>query len=789
MNGPTAPNPTTRDHHPEGNLVNDHDNVHRLHGDDHGTVQDTIHEDVQDGFQDDVQPIVHVDAERVPATEGGDVHDSDHETDDGDVHVLSEEESAELDRRLQSRGAVVVRRAMAPARVAKSAAVAVKSHEPTVKVGKATLRHTWTVVQGAESFAKRAWDASTMGVYRRQIKAAEAVGDREALKEWADRKEMATERRHRRLMDLPRLFIGLVKVLAATLIGIPLAVFVIAVLTKLTGNGSFTGVWLGFFAVIGFVIAAVTFVWGLFVIALPFLLVLALYREGKRRAEPPNWLVTTSDDTYEATVDESTIARALDALRIGNITRYLKEGYKLQFITPARQLGRGTHAVVRLPAGVPAAEIGKRRTDLATGLHRAASEVWPTVGDEAGILDLWVADKGALAEGAGPYPLLDGGLVDVFKGIPAGRTLRGDAIFMPITGRNTIVGGAPEQGKSSAARVAMMGVALDPTAELRIWVPDMNFDFERFRPRCSRYVRGADDDSMRQIRDDLKELFEEMQSRGDLLDRYEIPEVDRKIADKNVGLHVIVALIEEAHVAYNHAEYGKEISYYATQIVQLGRKRGIHLITSTQAPTATSIPRDITRNSTNGIAFYVADHTANDALLGQGAYKQGIRATDLIAGKDRGTAVTRGFSASRSEIVQWYFLSVAKDNDQITPLIDRALAAIKKRNMPAPTEVERPAIETRDLLADLDEVLDTELVNIADVPALLKRLAPTWTPYQTLSGKALRELLAADHGIKVPSTGNRYPLDPTTVRNAIVLRERDAGAADDGGETGESLAS
>lgn len=768
---------TPNGHNSKEAPVNDdntnHDNVHRLHG--------TVHEDVQD----DVQPIVHVNAERVGTVNNSDVHD----TDDDGVHVLSDEESAELDRRLQSRGAVVVRRAMAPARVAKSAAVAVKSHEPTVKVGKATMRHTWTVVQGAESFAKRAYDGSTFGVYRRQMKAAEAVGDREALKEWADRKEMATERRHKRLMDLPRLFIGLVKVLAATLIGIPLAVFVIAVLTKLTGNGSFTGVWLGFFAVIGFVIAAVSLVWGLFVMALPVLVVLACYREGKRRAEPPKWLVTTSDDTYEATVDESTIARALDALRIGNITRYLKEGYKLQFITPARQLGRGTHAVVRLPAGVPAAEIGKRRTDLATGLHRAASEVWPTVGDEAGILDLWVADKGALAEGAGPYPLLEEGLVDVFKGIPAGRTLRGDQILMPITGRNTIVGGAPEQGKSSAARIAMTGVALDPTAELRIWVPDMNFDFERFRPRCARYVRGADDDSIKQIRDDLKELFDEMQSRGDLLDKYEIPEVNRQIADKNVGLHPIVALIEEAHVAYNHAEYGKEISYYATQIVQLGRKRGIHLITSTQAPTATSIPRDITRNCTNGIAFYVADHTANDGLLGQGAYKEGTRATDLIPGKDRGTSITKGFTATRSEIVQWYFLSVAKDNDQVTPLINRALAAIKKRGLTAPTDTDRPEIETRDLLTDLDEVLGTALVPIADVPALLKRLAPDWTPYQNLTGKALVKLLADDYGIKVPSTGNKFPLNPATVRDAVVLRQRDAGAADDSAAGADPIAS
>src|SRR5690606_2511403 len=103
---------------------------------------------------------------------------------------------------------------------------------------------------------------------------------------------------------------------------------------------------------------------------------------------------------------------------------------------------------------------------------------------EAGILKLWVADKGALAEGAGPYPLLAEGIVDVFKGVPFGKTLRGDPIVAPVIGRNTIVGGIPEQGKSSAARVIMTGAALDHTAELRIYVPDANYDFEVFRRRC-----------------------------------------------------------------------------------------------------------------------------------------------------------------------------------------------------------------------------------------------------------------------------------------------------------------
>ncbi|MFI6680150.1 cell division protein FtsK [Kribbella sp. NPDC050470] len=749
------------------------DNVHKLHTDDEPTDEAT---------QDVAQGIIHESAERID-DDAAEVVEA--EVVEGEV--LTDEESVELDRRLASRGALV-RRAVTGTQVATRVVVKVGTHDKTKSAGKVLLREGFTVVQGVESWAKRAWDASTMGVYRRQIKAAEAVGDREELKEWIDRKEMATERRHRRLMDLPKLAWGVLKVGVATVVGVPFLVLLIAILTKATGNGSFTGVWLGFFALIGFLIAAGALIWSGVSIAAPFLIVLAAWREGKRRAEPPSWLVTTADAAWDVAIDETTIAKALEALRIPAITQYLKSGLKLQFITPARVDGRGTHAVVRLPAGVTAEKIARRRGDLATGLHRAAKEVWPTTGSEAGILDVWIADKGALAEGAGEYPLLGGGLVDVFKGVPAGKTLRGDALLAPIMERNTMTGGMPGQGKSSAARAIMAGCALDPTAELRIWVPDTNFDFEVFKLRCSSYVMGADDDSMKAIRDQLVNVHEEVQRRGELLIRYEVPAVTRELASAGVGLHPLVCLLEEAHVAITDDTYGKEISKLLVEIVKLGRKRGIHMIVSTQAPTRDSMPRDVTRNCSNGIAFAVGDHVANDALLGQGAYAAGHRATELIPGTDKGTAVVKGFTGERSEILQWYYLDVAKGNDQVTPLIKRSLDAIAKLGKTVPDS--RPVqIETRDLLADLDEVLGDEPVPSADVPALLKRLAPTWSPYQSLTGKALRETLHAEHGIKVPSTGNRYPIDPATVRDAIVRREQNAVDADEDGDDAGQLAS
>ncbi|WP_075332949.1 cell division protein FtsK [Pseudonocardia sp. Ae717_Ps2] len=644
---------------------------------------------------------------------------------------------------------------------------------------KVTARAAVTTVAGYGSLTRRAVAAATHGGAREQIRAARAAGDATAAAEWIERLDTLKDHRAQRLRDLPRQVLAVLQVAGIALAVLGLLLVSGGVVSWLAPGGfGWTSWWDMVGAVIRFATAAVTVaataaLWA----AIPAL-VLAGWWEGRRHTAGPTWLATAGDAEVDAMIDETTIARALDALRIAQISAYLKAGTPLQFLTPTRVDGRGTHAVIRLPAGVPAERIARRRADLATGLHRLAKEVWPTTGAEAGILDLWVADKGALAEGAGAYPLLDdAGTVDVFKGVPFGRNLRGTPVVAPLMERNTLTGGMPGQGKSSAARVMMAGAALDPTAELRIWVPDANFDFEAFRPRCSRYVMGAEDERIAEIAEHLRELHAEVQTRGELLVRYEIPAVTREYASKGVGLHPLFCLLEEAHVAIQHPTHGAEVAKLIVDIMRLGRKRGIHLILSTQAPTKDSMPRDATRNASNGIAFAVGDHVANDALLGQGAYTAGHRATELIPGVDRGTAVVKGFSGQRSEIVQVYFLSVDKDTpvgDQVTPLIERALDAIERRGKGLPgagrpgpqVQVQQP----RDLLDDLDAVLGEEPVRTADVPALLARHAPGHQPYQAMTGKALREALAAEFGIKVPSTGNRWPLDPITVRDAQVRR-------------------
>jgi S-DNA-T family DNA segregation ATPase FtsK/SpoIIIE len=645
------------------------------------------------------------------------------------------------------------------------------THDHTRAAAKVAARQALYVPAGAGVIARRLWEAKTNSRYERMMRIAEASGNMEAIAEWEQRAELARQRRHQRHMAWIAAPFQLAKALGAavatTVGGLLLLGTVIAVADH---DPHQVGVPLmGVVHLVRDVAIVVGVVWGPLVLAAPWLVTAWLWQVGRRQGAMPAWLATSADDD-DLVIDETTIARALEALRIPQITAYFKQGLPLQYLTPARKDGRGTHAIIRLPAGVTADRIARRRADLATGLHRRAQEVWPTTGAEAGILDLWAADKGALAEGAGPYPLLTEGAVNVFDGVPFGKTLRGEPLKAPIIGRNTMVGGMPDQGKSSVARIIMLGCALDPIAEMRIWVPDTNFDFEAFKPRCSRYVMGSETEHMQRICEDLEELVEEIQRRGQLLVEHQEEQVTRQLAARGVGMHPVVALLEEAHLAFGHPEFGKRIAAAAETGVRLGRKRAIHLIISTQATTGQSVPPGITINCANGIAFAVARHQENDALLGQGAYSAGHRATDLIPGTDKGNAVVKGFTGERSAVAQAYYVSPSRGQDQVTPIIKRSLAAISGRGTGIPGRGPGRSVKPRDLLEDLDAVLGDEPVPVADVPALLARHAPSWAPYRAMTGKALREVLVRQHGIKVPSTGNRYPLDPVVVREALALR-------------------
>ncbi|MEV5718167.1 FtsK/SpoIIIE domain-containing protein [Amycolatopsis mediterranei] len=350
-------------------------------------------------------------------------------------------------------------------------------------------------------------------------------------------------------------------------------------------------------------------------------------------------------------------------------------------------------------------------------------------------------------------------------------------INAPLIGVNWLIGGRPGQGKSSALRTLMLGAALDPTVELWAFVMGESPDFEPFRPRLSRYGMGMDDHVAEAATQALADLLSEMERRGKILGEQpgRPPKVSRKLADKrDLGLHPLVCGIDECHELFQHPKYGKKAAELAVRLIKRGRKYGIVLLLATQSPTKDSIPREVTRNVSCGVAFSVADQVANDGLLGSGKYAAGIRATELRINTDRGTCVAVGITDETFELVRTFYVPFEDGADDVTPVIARAVALIEEMGRAVESSA-RPQLEAApvavDHLADVAAVLDGERrVRTQVVLTRLARHDPG--EYGEWTFRDLKAALAPYRVAPVKSDGNKV-IRADDVAAALARRDRD----------------
>lgn len=521
--------------------------------------------------------------------------------------------------------------------------------------------------------------------------------------------------------------------------------------------------------------------------AVPLVWAVAAACEGRDKTPGAGWLVRPDRDGADSWIDERMISKALAHLGIGPLDRFYKDGGELVYPVAARKDGDGTFAQIRLPMGVTADMVAARRSKLAANLGRASLETWPTKGDEDGILDLWVADKGVLRGGAGEWPLVHDGQVDLFEGVPFGLSQRGLLINAPLIGVNWLIGGRPGQGKSSALRTLLLGAALDPTAELWVFVMGQSPDFDPFAPRLARYHMGMDDHVAEAATRALEDLLSEMERRGAVLGQQpgRPPKVSRKLADRRaLGLHPLVCGIDECHELFQHPRFGKKAAELAVRLIKRGRKYGIVLLLATQSPTKDSIPREVTRNVSCGVAFSVADQVANDGLLGSGKYAAGIRATELRINTDRGTCVAVGITDETFELVRTFYVPLEDGADDVSPVIARAYAVIEEAGRAvasnARLEIGPAAPPEVDELADLAAVVSGEdRVRTQQVLARLAEHNPDH--YGGWSFAALAAMLA-DHGITARKSHGVKTVHAVDVTAALGRRDREQTPGDAGGE-------
>lgn len=643
---------------------------------------------------------------------------------------------------------------------------------PAAAAGIAALRAGVTVGQGVQSWGRRVRERATLSVYTREIAAFEAAGDHDKLAEWTERLEQAKQHRHQRLVELPRVVIGMGIITGAVLAGIVVAILLIGLVVQVSGAGTFIGVLGGVRDLLHWIVAAAPVVATVALVAVPLLAVLAAWREGRRRADLPQWLsapAAASGDVMDGLPDEGTIINALKNLNIPGFNRALKEGWRIRFRMPPAIDGKGWRAQLDLPPACPVEEIVKRKTMLAHNLVRYPIEVWPTE-PQPSVLDLWVAKSGALSGPVDPWPLLadlDSARTDYFAGVPVGVTIKGDVVRGRLFEANYAVGGMMGSGKSTLVITLLLGAMLDPLVDIDVVVMADNADYDPMQPRLRTLITGAGDDTVSTCLGMVQELYEDLSVRGQALREHDERAVTRQIAERDDRLRPRIMVIDECQNLFI-GEHSKEAIEVVSKLMSTARKYAITLMFLTPEPSKDALPRKLITLASNKACFAIGDQQGNDAVLGTGSYKAGISAVGLTPKTDEGpgdvgTCMARGFMAKPGLLRSFYVPQA--DAHRVT---QRAMKLRAGRGGAA--AVAGTAEQPRDLLEDLDEVLDSETVPIADVPALLSRLAPRWAPYQRLTGKALVRRLADDHGVKVPSTGNRWPLDPATVRDALARR-------------------
>jgi S-DNA-T family DNA segregation ATPase FtsK/SpoIIIE len=595
----------------------------------------------------------------------------------------------------------------------------VVTHPRTVVAAKGAARHLWFPIAGAGVVAARWRDAHGVSRYERMLRAAEIAGDREALLEWEARDVAEKAARHSRVMDWVRSPVELIRAVGCGVLGV-LGLLLLLGVVLAVGSSDLSQVIAPVVAVIGAIAWLVWFftVYGTLLITAATVGGTAyLWQVGRARTEAPAWMAAASARAEQggALVTADGIVTALQHLPLPKLKEAFKKGWMPRFeLTPTREghgSFRGFRAIFDLPLGVTPQKVADVGDVLARNLNRIAVEVWPAdhgreKGGKAGYVNLYVADAGVMDKPVPEYPLLDEGVADVFAGVPIGITQRGDQVFMPVVGSNSVFGGQPGQGKSNAVRVAVAGAALDPLCEIRIHVFALNGDFDAYTPRLARYDKGATTEHVAAAAEHLQGLYDEVGRREGRLSELGAKKLTRATAEKHSDMHPLLVGFSECHEMFSHAEHGKLAAELAIAVVKRGRKTGVTLVLDTQSSRADAIPSQLVENVGFNGCFAVKTWRSNDGFLGDGSFAAGIRATELRFNVDRGTMIATGASDELFDIVRTYFIKVDDDAgwDQATEIIERALTLHQPVTTPTPTTA-MTADEPTDPLADIAAVL------------------------------------------------------------------------------------
>ncbi len=376
---------------------------------------------------------------------------------------------------------------------------------------------------------------------------------------------------------------------------------------------------------------------------------------GRRKdGSPGRRAVLAGPRSLTWTMDPQVLVDAFrDAKLIGK-----DEGLRL--VERATRIGDGWAVTVDLPATRKAADVVKNREALASAL--AVDEVQLIVervrggGGHAGRVSMWVADQDPYASPPIRTPLLDVPRWDAWRAVPFGRDARDRRVDLPLVWTSLLVGAIPRQGKTFAARLAAVGLILNPFT--RIYTADFKAgkDWDAAGQVAHRFMSGDETEHVLALAGWLVELIGEVQGRFRRmreLDDVTCPESKVTPAmsrDRGLDMPITALFVDEVQVPLeNRAPIvvegkkltaGEYIGELLTWLAKKGPAAGIVLVLATQRPDSKTIPSGLRAVLGSRFALRVMDWRDSNIVLGEQMNTRGYDSSRLLA-SHKGVGILR----------------------------------------------------------------------------------------------------------------------------------------------------
>ncbi|MFE2140204.1 hypothetical protein ACFXA3_00290 [Streptomyces sp. NPDC059456] len=233
------------------------------------------------------------------------------------------------------------------------------------------------------------------------------------------------------------------------------------------------------------------------------------------------------------------------------------EQAETRIIGGIRRDGPGWSARIELPEGMPAVKATTKLANLAGALRKKASQIEfkPDTAEDGheGMVTLWVGDN------PNPFnsPKVPSELITAPRwhfwrdGIPLGGDARQARQNLHLVWSSILVGGLQDYGKSYLARLIAAAGALDPTVRIIVITGKKGPDWAPLKKIAHRFIAGSDPETIREVFSTMTTVIDDMQARGDELDRlfeeepHRVPEgkVTPELAENGMG--PVLLIVEE----------------------------------------------------------------------------------------------------------------------------------------------------------------------------------------------------------------------------------------------------